>query len=148
MTETLELIALRISKNSSSKSIWNSILWIRPLGTNIDCITVLLLKLLNTSTLCIWYKSTLVILCFYGDFMKIIILIKNVLQLLPVALPLKLGALHIYFIWPPVCGGRTTPKSNPLFLKIFILAFGGPPCRGCSPIIFLKILFIYFLNIN
>jgi hypothetical protein len=55
-----------------------------------DCITVLLLKLLNTSSLCRWDKSTLVILCFYGDLMRIIILIKNMLQLLSVALLLKL----------------------------------------------------------
>ena len=57
-----------------------------------DCITVLFMRLLNTITLCIWDKSNLVILCLYGDLMRIII--KNMLQLFPVALPLELGALY------------------------------------------------------
>jgi hypothetical protein len=86
--------ALKTNRSSGSRSIWDSILWIRPLGTSMDCITVLLLKLLNTSSLCVWDKSTLVILCFYGDLMRIIILIKNMLQLLPVALPLELGVFQ------------------------------------------------------
>jgi hypothetical protein len=80
---------LRTSRSSSSRSIYlGPILWIRPFGTSMDCITILLLKLLNTSSLCIWDKSTLVILCFYDDFMRITILIKNMLQLLSVALSL------------------------------------------------------------
>ena len=31
-------IALRTSKSSGSRSFWDSILWIRPLGTSIDCV--------------------------------------------------------------------------------------------------------------
>ena len=50
--------------------------------------------LLNTSTLCICDNSTLVMLCFYGDLMRIFIFIKNMLQFLLVALPLKLGAFQ------------------------------------------------------
>jgi hypothetical protein len=44
--------------------------------------------------LCIGDKSTLVILCFYGDIMRIIILTKHMLQLPIVALPVELGALQ------------------------------------------------------
>ena len=59
--------------------------------------------LLNTSTLCICdfimrVYSTLVMLCFYGKHkVEVIIFIfnKNMLQLLPVALPLELGVFHI-----------------------------------------------------
>ena len=83
---------MRTNRSSSSRSIWDSILWIRPLGTSMDCITVLFMRLLNAIALCIWDKSNLVILYLYGDLMRIIS--KNMLQLLLVALPLELGALH------------------------------------------------------
>ena len=52
------------------------------------------MRLLYTSTLCIWDNSTIVLLCFYGDLMKKIYFIKNMLQLLPVTLPLELGTLQ------------------------------------------------------
>jgi hypothetical protein len=32
--------------------------------------------LLNTSTLCIWDDGTIVMLCFYGDLMRIFILLR------------------------------------------------------------------------
>jgi hypothetical protein len=62
---------------------------------SIDYVTIYLLRLLNTSTLCIWDKSTLVMLCVYGDLMRIFYFIKNILQFLPVTLPLELGALQL-----------------------------------------------------
>jgi hypothetical protein len=52
------------------------------------------MRLLYTSTLCIWDNSILVMLCFYGDLVRIFYFIKNILRFLPIALPLKLGALH------------------------------------------------------
>ena len=79
----LGLVALRSSRSSSSRSFWNSILWIRPLGMIIDCVTVLFMRLLNTSTLCNWDDSILVMLCFFDDIMRIFILIKNMLQFSP-----------------------------------------------------------------
>jgi hypothetical protein len=88
MIKTLGLIALRTSRSSSSKSIWDSILWIRPLRTSIDCITLLLIRLLITSTLCICDKSTLIMLCFYGNLMKFFT--KNMLQFLLVFLLIEL----------------------------------------------------------
>ena len=45
-------------------------------GTSIDCVTVLIMRLLNTSTLCIWDINTPVLLCFYGDLMRIFILLR------------------------------------------------------------------------
>jgi hypothetical protein len=58
------------------------------------------MRLLNTSTLCVCdvimkVYSTLVMLCFSGDYIVgiyIYFFIKNMLQLLSVALPLELGA--------------------------------------------------------
>jgi hypothetical protein len=52
------------------------------------------MRLLYTSTLCIWDNSTLVMLCCYGDLMRIFYFIKNMFQFLPVALPLELGVFH------------------------------------------------------
>jgi hypothetical protein len=54
------------------------------------------MRLLYTNTLYIWDNSTLVMLCFYGDLMEKFYFINNMLQLLSVALPLKLGALHLF----------------------------------------------------
>jgi hypothetical protein len=53
------------------------------------------MRLLYTSTLCIWDNSTLVMLYFYGDLMRIFYFIKNMLRFLPIALPLKHGAFHL-----------------------------------------------------
>ena len=52
------------------------------------------MRSLYTSTLCIW-DNTLV-LCFYGDFMRVLYFIKNVLRFLPIALFLKSGAFHFW----------------------------------------------------
>jgi hypothetical protein len=54
--------------------------------------------LLNTSTLCICDSSILNMLCFYGDLMRIIIFIKNMLQFILVALPLEHEAFHFYLL--------------------------------------------------
>jgi hypothetical protein len=53
------------------------------------------MRLLYTSTICIWDNSILVMLCFYGDPMRILNFIKNTLQFLPIALPLELGAFQV-----------------------------------------------------
>jgi hypothetical protein len=55
------------------------------------------MTLLYTSTLCIWDNSTLIMLCFYGDLMRIFYFIKNILRFLPIALPLKPRAFHIVY---------------------------------------------------
>jgi hypothetical protein len=49
------------------------------------------MRLLYTSTICIWDNSILVMLCFYDDLMRILNFIKNTLQFLSIALPLELG---------------------------------------------------------
>jgi hypothetical protein len=53
------------------------------------------MRLLYTSKLCIWDNSTLVILCFYGDLMRIFYVIKNMLQFITIALPLELEAFQV-----------------------------------------------------
>ena len=61
---------------------------------SIDRVTAIFMRLLYTSTLCNWDNNTLVMLCFYGDLMRIFYFIKNMLQFLSIALPLELEALQ------------------------------------------------------
>jgi hypothetical protein len=57
------------------------------------------MRLLYTSTICIWDSSTLVMLCFYSNLMRnFFYFINNILQFLIVALPLELGALQSIYI--------------------------------------------------
>ena len=147
----LGYIALRTNRSSSSKSIWDSNLWSRPLGTRIGCITVLILRWLNTSTLYIWDISTLVILWFYGDLMKYFYFIKNMLQFLPVALPLELRAFHNKYISLTVAsslmytfplftlkGDVTIPLKKIPFLYGFgsgtVSSYFGPPLIVVRPL--------------
>jgi hypothetical protein len=71
----------------------------RPLRTSINCVTILLMRLLNITILCVCdfimkIYSTLVMLCFSGDYIVRIFFFTFMLQLLSVTPLLELEAFH------------------------------------------------------